>query len=181
MRVKKSIYIVLAVIISGCIKSPSYVDYENAPKPILTDNSAIVYIYRSSKGKPYTYGSLNIDINNDNTVNLSYNEYTWVTLKPGQYTFKAYWPPLEKPLFEGSNFDEKSFELIVLPGQSYFINYEITQDRKPTTILETQGGLVGKAISGTHILNVNFDIVSEKIGKKIINGCWYKESRWKYN
>ena len=176
MKPKIILLILATAIISGCFAGLERVEYREAPKPTLSDKTANVYIYRSSKGKPFiARGDVNIYANSSNIASLSYNEFTWVSLRPGDYNFKSSWDLFDKPLFEGGHLDEKSFDLKVVAGKTYYINYEITQDRKPVSVLETEGGLLGKAISETHVTSVSFSVVDKELGSKIILGCWYRK------
>jgi len=144
------------------------------PKPSSTAQKAIVYFYRISDNGPKR-GRVNMSIDGAEVVGLNDSQYTWCRVTPGAHNFRAEWAILDKPLFEEGHFDAKVLEIEIAPNRSYYVCYSIEADDNRATMLE-QSGLLGKALSKSHIQEVDLISKSETQGRGDLVSCEYVES-----
>jgi hypothetical protein len=103
-------------------------------------------------------------------VGLKDAQYSWLSVTPGSHIFRAEWAALDKPLFEEGHFDGKTLDLDVTPNRVYYICYSIEEDESSPTMLESSG-LLGKALSKSHVREVDFGAKEEPQGKGDLVSC----------
>jgi hypothetical protein len=118
---------------------------------------------------------VNLSVDGKEAADIGDWEYTWCRLMPGEHVFRAEWGIAEKPLFEGGNFEAKTVTLRVEPNTLYFLCYSIQDDGQKPGILESSG-LLGKALSRSHVTSVSFHSEDEQGALGEIRGCSLRES-----
>jgi hypothetical protein len=164
--------------LAGCVGSEvrefNERNYGVMSKPSPTAQKAIVYFYRISDNGP-RLGRVNMSIDGREAAGLKDSQYTWCSIAPGAHYFRAQWAVLDKPLFEEGHFDAQVLNLDIAPNRSYYICYSIEADDNPPTMLE-QSGLLGKALSKSHVREVDFISKDEAQGRGDLVSCEYVES-----
>jgi predicted extracellular nuclease len=96
-------------------------------RPKTQSDMSLVHLYRAGNIHAANVGDVNIYANEEFIFGARNNGYTWVYLKPGQYTFKAEWSMMDKPLFESGLYDSKNITLTVKENKQYYINYRVNE------------------------------------------------------
>ena len=94
------------------------------PKP--QKDKATVFFYRSSKNSSGIDLDIVITANGKEICSLGSQMYAFKYLNEGEYTMRATWPALEKPLFD-SQYKEKSINISLAKGKTYYVNYKAIQ------------------------------------------------------
>ncbi len=169
-----SLWFVLALtieLLSGCspmsAKGPSYRDVQ---VPETKSDKALVFLYRVGAYTRIRHGSVKISVDGKKLMSLSDQVFTTTYLDPGPHEFVGEWSFLEKPLFEEGNFEPKLLSVSMEAGKTYYINYRIAEDDKSTTLMETQG-LLGKALSKSHVIFVGLVLEDESVSQSNLRVC----------
>lgn len=170
-------FVVLVIgLIAGCspmsARGPSYRDVQ---APELKSDKALIFLYRVGFFTSVRHGSVTVSIDGKKLVSLSDQVFTVTYLDPGTHEFVAEWPFAEKPLFEEGNFEPKLLSVSMEAGKTYYINYRISEDDKSTTFMETQG-LLGKALSRSHVTFVGLVLENESISQSNLRVCSFQSA-----
>ncbi len=82
----------IILIISGCTTSKTAPLLLEAPEPDITNDKAVLYIFRD-RAEPLAWPAY-LDIENTRVASLKQQGYTWVYLTPGIKHLKYGWPAL---------------------------------------------------------------------------------------
>jgi hypothetical protein len=131
---------------------------------------ARVFFYRVGDGKFFGPSGVYVYEQGKRISELNSYRYSTHFFKPGAYRFSAKWDLMRKPLFEGIDLGEKTLEINLKAGETYFINYKITQDFERTNPAEQQS-LLGKILSKPHMESVEFILEADDVGRKKVAVC----------
>ena len=82
----------IILIISGCTTSKTAPLLLEAPEPDITNDKAVLYIFRD-RAEPLAWPAY-LEIENTNVASLKQEGYTWVYVTPGKKNLKYGWPAL---------------------------------------------------------------------------------------
>ena len=158
---------------SGCATTPGRLLW-SIDKPTPTVEKAAVYLFRVSDSRPRP-GRVIISVDGKELVGLKDREFSWCYLPPGDHTFRAEWSLMDKPLFEAGHFDAKTLVTKIEANRTYYICYFVQEDGDPPTMLEG-AGLLGKALSKSHVVSV--ELITEDETRALANlaSCHFQES-----
>ncbi len=114
-----------AALLLGCTTttySPSFVD---APKPPASSGLATVYIYRIGNWNQ-NHGNTRLLINGKKAATLKQDDYTWMQLEPGEYTFEENQHWLQKPDHESHT--AYSLQATVAADETYYVIMDIAAE-----------------------------------------------------
>lgn len=165
---------VLLVALSGCSAlSSSGPKFAMNAQPFADSSKSIVYVYRLTNGR--WVGRVDMTVDGKKFVEIGDSEYSWCRVSPGDHIFRAEWGLMDKPMFEEGHFDAKTLNVKIESNKIYFLCYSIRENSNPTTMLESSG-LLGKALSKSHVTSVEFLSEEEALGLHNIRTCGYRES-----
>ena len=142
-------------------------------QPFADGSKAIVYVYRINNGR--CVGRVGMSADGKKITEIGDLEYSWCRIAPGDHIFRAEWGLMDKPMFEEGHFDAKTLNVKIEPNKIYYLCYSIRENDNPTTMLESSG-LLGKALSKSHVTSVEFLSEEEALGLHNIRTCVYRES-----
>ena len=137
-KIKRGFVLLVILMIVGCASTqPPGKLFSETVKPLVDKDKALIYIYRVGQNSPIIMGFVKVYINNEFVFSVADHGFTWITVEPGIYQFKASWPLLSRPksihmLYNNSialPFDrsDKAIAVEVKAGNTYFINYSTRQ------------------------------------------------------
>lgn len=170
-KLKRYLLLAAALVITACstigVNGPRF--QETAQSGMRTD-AALVYVYRVGQWTDIRVGSVQISVGGKFVLGLKDQGFTSFYVGPGKHQFRAEWSFMEKPLFEGGHFEPKTLAVDVEAGKTYYINYLIQEDGRPTTYME-QSSLLGKSLSKSHVLFAGLVEENETVGLKNLPLC----------
>lgn len=173
MRLLPSIFALsLMAGLAGCVSSGAKFYTITQPQP--TAEKALVYIYFAGDG--IWRGRPSFSVDGRPIADVGQWEYSWCFLSPGEHRLRAEWSFMEKPRLEGGQFDPKELSLKIEPKSVYYVSYFVRTDDEPTTLLEKSGGLIGKALSRSHVTSVELVSKDEATAMRLLKGCELRPS-----
>ena len=142
-------------------------------QPIANTAEGLVYVYRYADGR--WVGRVNVSVDGKKIARIGDWEYSWCRVSPGNHTFRAEWGFMDKPMMEGGQFDAKTLNMKVEPNKTYYVCYAILENGQPTTLLESSG-LLGKALSKSHVSSVTLLSEDEAHALPVLKGCEFSKS-----
>lgn len=112
----KKLAVALAFLLSACASGPHF---SEAPAP--ESNESLVYLFR---GHGHSIMNVTYTFEDTKVVSLGNEEYSWITVKPGQYRIAAA-EPISKSL---------AMSLNVKEGEVYYIGYNIERNTRGAMI-----------------------------------------------
>ena len=158
--------------ITGCVSSGT--KFYAITQPLPTAEKALVYVYFVGDGTWRGRPSYSVD--GHPIAAVGQWEYSWCFLSPGEHRLRAEWSFMEKPRLEGGQFDPKELSLKIEPKTVYYVSYVVREDGEPTTLLEKSGGLIGKALSRSHVTSVELISQDEASTMRFIKGFEFRPS-----
>lgn len=172
--IPRVLLVLLMAAISGCSAlSPSGPKFAMISQPKPSADQALVYVYRYTDGR--WVGRVDVSLDGKEIAAIGDWEFSWCYLSPGNHTFRAAWGLMDKPMFEDGQFDAKTLSMKVESGKTYYLCYAIRENGSPTTKLESSG-LVGKALSTSHVTSVELLPEDEAHALSVLQGCRFRES-----
>lgn len=154
-RIYSLISILLIAALCGCeLMSPSGPRYSAIVQPHPSADKALVYVYRTTNGR--WVGRVHILVDGKLLAEIGDMEYSWCQLAPGKHVIRAEWGLMDKPMFEGGQFEPKTFDLTVAPEKTYQVCYSINDDGEKPGLVESSG-LLGKVLSKSHVISVTLE------------------------
>ena len=142
-------------------------------QPTANTVEALVYVYRISDGR--WVGRVDVSVDGKKIAGIGDSEFSWCHLTPAEHTFRAEWNFMDKPMMEGGQFDAKTLNVKIEPNKIYYVCYAIRENGQPTTMLESSG-LLGKALSKSHVTSVTLLSEDEAHALPALKGCDFRES-----
>ncbi|HEY7886477.1 MAG TPA: DUF2846 domain-containing protein, partial [Cellvibrionaceae bacterium] len=103
----KTVTIILILLLSACTTGPHFSEV-SAPG----DNEALVFLFRE---RGHSIMNVTFTFEDTKVVSLGNDEYSWITVRPGEYPVKAS-EPMTRPL---------SMSIDAEAGEVYYVGYSI--------------------------------------------------------
>lgn len=97
-------------------------EYADAPKPILNDETSLVYFYRTDQ-IPNFMGQKDIFVNGKKLLSMPNGGYTWIQVDQDMLDISVETPWSLRPLYEPYNPPKLTLNLD--KGQIYYVNYNV--------------------------------------------------------